>query len=110
MNVASHILSITILILISASFFFSTTYVFIFIFKPHNREATDEQQALLETPKLPATKSAGVSQEAPFSFYFQMAAFALVYSAIQAGWFNSNKVLMQLSWKSDINDELQEVS
>ena len=113
MNIAAHILSIAVLIFITACFFFSTTYVFIFIFKPYNREANEEQKSLLDTPKLstdPASKLPEKdSQETSYSFYLQTAAFALVYSALQAGWFNSNKVLMQLSWKSDVDDQLEEV-
>ena len=115
MNVAAHILSITILSCLAASFFFSTTYVFIFIFKPFNREASDEQTALLGASKVSADPASKLqeknSQETDqsYSSYLQMAAFALLYSVIQAGWFNSNKVLMQLSWKSDDDSQTDEV-
>jgi hypothetical protein len=114
-NVAAHILSITVLSFIAASFFFSTTYVFIFIFKSYDPEGSEEQNALLDSSKLNAAdtvseSSREESQESSFSGYIQLALFALVYSVIQAGWFNSNKVLMQLSWRSDdVDDPLEQV-
>ena len=106
--VVEHILSVITLICILASFFFSSIFVGIFIFKPYDEEALNEKKPLLSESKSETKSQEEESKESWYS-HAQIALLAVAYCGIQASWFNSNKVLMQLSWPSPTNSEEVEV-
>jgi len=88
-----------------ASIFFAAIYIGIFVLKPYDPELKDEKELLLRRSSIIS------DDEAQSSWYsmVQMAFLAIIYCIIQAAWFNSNKVLMQLSWPSPNNEEVFEV-
>ena len=97
--VAEHLLSVTVLCCILASFFFSAIYVGIFVFKPYDPDSANEQKPLVDKPGFEESEA-----ERNWYFYCQTALLAALYCGIQAAWFNSNKVLMQLSWPSQTTE------
>jgi hypothetical protein len=110
-NVAEHVLSVFIFCFLVLSFIYAAVYFFIFIIHPHDPEKNAEQIALINRQKSPPDSSPPKNKghQVGYSVYIQMAAGALVYSAIQSGRLNSNKVLMQLSWESDLDGSVSEV-
>ena len=112
--IGEHALSVTIFCFLFLSFVYAAVYFFIFIIQPHDPERNAEQIALINKPKSPPDcqqfhPPQNQDQQIGYSVYIQMAVVALVYSAIQAGRLNSNKVLMQLSWESDPGESVSEV-
>ena len=102
-QIVSHILSIIVLCCIVASFFFSAIYIAIFALKPYDPESKDEEKSLLAQ----ATVLKDDEDKSTWYFWVQTTLLAVVYCGIQAAWFNSNKVLMQLSWPSETNEEIE---
>ncbi len=109
--IAEHVLSVAILCFITLSFAYAAVYFIIFVIQPHDPKKSEEQILLLNKPKTPpqCTPPTNGGHHIDYSVHIQMAAVALVYSAIQAGRLNSNKVLMQLSWESYIDNSVLEV-
>ena len=118
--VSENILSVVVLIAMTASVFLSVIYTLVFIFKPFDPERKEEKNPLLngcnaQSDEAPAgsaqkwTSTTDGNLNGVLGIYFQMAYLALLFALITAVRLNSVKGLMQLSWPAT-SDETPEVN
>ena len=110
--VSENILSIIVLIVMTASVFISFVYTLVFVLKPYEPGRKEETNPLLSGCNSHQSEATDTdsksSREKDSGTYFQMAVLAVVFALVIAVRFNSIKALLQLSWPSE-GDENPEV-
>ena len=100
LSVASELLSILDLGLILASFFTAIMYLIVLAFKPYDKEAKEQKEYLLKN-ELDRKQAEGDTNQ--FGVFLQMMLISAAYCIIKAGWFNTTKGLLQLSWQDELS-------
>jgi hypothetical protein len=99
MGFATESLSVFDLGLILASFFTAIMYLIVLALKPYDKEAKEQEKYLLKS-QLDQGKVHEESNQG-FGVFLQMILIATAYCLVKAGWFNTSKGLLQLSWQDD---------
>jgi hypothetical protein len=98
-DIGAELLSIFDIGLMFASFFMAIMYIIILSFKPFDKEAKEQKVYLLKS-ELDHEKSKEESSPG-LSGFLQMTLIATAYCMVRAGWFNTTKGLLQLTWHDD---------